>query len=120
MADDDFQAWTLCWEVNQRFQVKRKPHSSYTSICIGCHQRAEAWSSTYRSEFSTLAVYCPEGHTEWMKTSEADVCVRCNQDFILKVSSRSQLCPREGCQRVLVVDEEVVRKRLGRRVELLG
>src|SRR5271167_2851791 len=105
MADDDFEAWKLCWEINRRFHVKRKPPSSYTGVCIGCNQRAEAWSSLYRSEFSTLAVHCPEGHMEWMKTSEADVCARCNQDFVLKVSSRSQLCGMEGCRRLVVVDE---------------
>lgn len=81
--------------------------------------RSEAWSPIYRSEFPSLAVRCPEGHTEWMKMSEADVCTQCNQDFVLKVSSRTLFCAVPGCRRVLVVDEDAVRERLQWKVEIL-
>ncbi|KAH8654592.1 hypothetical protein BGZ60DRAFT_532960 [Tricladium varicosporioides] len=119
MDDDDFEGWTICWEVNKRFQVQRKHSTSYDCVCVGCNRRTQTWSSKYRSEFPSLAVQCFEGHLKWMKGTEADICGRCNQDFTLKVSSRSQRCAIDGCRRLLIVDEDVVRKRLESNAELL-
>ncbi|ORY13151.1 hypothetical protein BCR34DRAFT_275221 [Clohesyomyces aquaticus] len=114
---DDMETWKLCWEVSRLFQIQRptgKDAPSFAdNFCIGCRTKTEPWSSKYRSEFVQVAAQCTtEGHLKTLKDSDADVCMRCNQDFVMKVVKREQGCPEEGCRRVLTVDESTVVKRL--------
>ena len=116
--DDDFETWKVCWEVARTFHVKRDMTFSYAVQCIGCGKKAFPWSATHRSELITLAVKCSAGHLDWIKTSLTDVCARCNQDFVLKLVKREQICPNDGCRRLLLVDEGVIIERLARKPAL--
>jgi hypothetical protein len=113
MADDNLEEWKICWQVNHAFTKKRITPLNYPVVCIGCGDRALPWSSTYRSEFVTIAPQCPQGHTHWLKSSDIDVCAKCHQDFVLNASTRQQVCPKEDCRRMLMIDEDVIRNRLG-------
>ena len=113
MEDDDFEEWKLCWQVNYVFNIKRPRSLGSPVLCIGCGERAMPWSSTHRSEFVATAIRCPVGHLDWVKSSDVDICAKCNQDFALRVSRRQQVCSTEGCRRFLVVDEQVIKNRLG-------
>jgi len=112
-AEDDFETWKLCWEVSRLFQKERFFPPSADNLCIGCDKKSKPWSSKHRSEFVQLAVQCSaKGHLDSLRSSDADVCMRCNPDFVVKVVKREQTCPEDKCRRVLTVDEKAVVKKL--------
>ena len=110
--DDDFEAWKLCWKVDLAFQVRRKQPSLTSYLCLGCGKDTQPWSQTFRSELVTSAIECSKGHKDWWHPT-MDTCSKCHQDFVLRTSKREIICRAEGCRRYLIVDEEVIKERLG-------
>jgi hypothetical protein len=113
MADDDFENWKLCFNINLTFQVLTK---AGTWGCLGCNSVNTSPDPSYRSNFPIIAASCPAGHNSRMNIEAVGACPSCDQDLVLKISTRKQECFQEGCRRLLVVKEEVVKKRVVRSV----
>jgi hypothetical protein len=95
--DADFDAWALCYRISRLFIVERFFPSNETITCFACQKKdCQPWSKKYYSNFIKRSLRCSVGHLNYYD-EDADVCARCNQDFILKLVKRQQICPREWC-----------------------
>ncbi|KAF2803117.1 uncharacterized protein BDZ99DRAFT_453887 [Mytilinidion resinicola] len=109
MADEDFENWKLCFNINLSFQVLTK---AGTWQCLGCDTTHTSPNPSYRSNFPIIAAECPAGHNNRLNIEAVGACPSCDQDLVLNISTRKQECFQEGCRRLLVVKEEVVKPRV--------
>ena len=109
MADEEFDSWVMCWEVNMAFQVKVKPG---VWKCLCCGRGCSSKNRSYRSEFIIVATECPIQHLRELDISTDGVCDECDQKIVQKVLQREQKCFESGCNRLLTIKEGVLRDRL--------
>ncbi|KAM7207858.1 hypothetical protein V8F20_001900 [Naviculisporaceae sp. PSN 640] len=109
----DFEAWKVCWEVNLAFY---EPLIG-SLTCLVCRKATDYGLGTHRSTLWT-ATRCGSGHGQgnlWVEPGTSlGVCQKCDLDFLLNVLKGKYTCRREGCRRLIRVNEVAVRKRLNK------
>jgi len=107
-----FLPWAICWEVNLAFYER----ADGPQTCLVCSKTNDYGPDIYRSTFWT-AIRCWSGHGQG-NYDECDagagpgICAKCDQDFLLSVLNAERKCRREGCRRLVRINEGLVRKRL--------
>lgn len=113
MEGSDLEDWTLCWKVNLVFhKAIKKGHWK----CIVCYKEHEDSEIGFRSEFGQQAVACSAGHCDdlWFWSNGlSGPCPECDQDLVLNISRRKQECFKEQCHRILNINVQVIKDRLG-------
>ena len=113
MEGSDLEDWTLCWKVNLVFHKAIKKGSWK---CVVCHKEHEDSEISFRSEFGQQAVACSAGHCDdfWFWSNGlSGPCPECDQDLVLNISRRKQKCFEEQCHRILNINVQVIKDRLG-------
>jgi len=111
IQDDDFDAWKTCWEVNLLFY---RPASG-PQTCVVCLQTNDYGPGVRRSTF-WMATRCLAGHGQGILDqgappgSSPGICAKCDQDFLLNLLKGKHGCKREGCRRLIRINEAMVRK----------
>lgn len=119
-TQDDFEAWKTCWEVNLLFyKPARGPQT-----CVACRQTNDYGPGIRRSTF-WMATRCLAGHGQGTLdildkrrpvppggSSSPGICAKCDQDFILEILKGKYGCKREGCRRLIRINEGMVRQAL--------
>lgn len=109
---DEFESWKICWEANLAFfELADGPQT-----CLVCSTTKTYPPGTYRSTVWT-AVRCWSGHGQadfdkCAPDASPGICPKCDQDFLLDVLRGKHHCRREGCRRLVRVNEGVFRKKL--------
>jgi len=110
MEESDFDDWTLCQHINERFYEKLLVPLQ----CILCSSVTQPDGERYLSTFWTLTS-CWGGHTQ-IPSEQHDttcagikpgVCDVCDLYFVLNVAKGQLLCRQEGCRRAIRVDYDI-------------
>ncbi|ORY11830.1 hypothetical protein BCR34DRAFT_564736 [Clohesyomyces aquaticus] len=114
MNDEDFSAWTTCWKANLYFY--REAPGPLT--CISCSSTQDASDGNMHSSFWMEATRCLAGHrqvsaTETSEDTNLGVCSTCENDFVFDIVTGKKVCRREGCRRLVRVNESEVKIRIG-------
>lgn len=109
----------ICDEVNLRFRRSSKKKIS----CIVCSSIDDGFAM--RSNFWIQATYCSAGHrqatfVELGRYPKLGLCEKCNYTYVFGVLNRKYTCRREGCRRIVRVDEAAVREKLSLDKNLLA
>jgi len=120
MGDDNFEDWKITWEANLGFHTR----ISGSLKCIICGTVNDYPEDTRRSNFWLDGTRCSAGHrqatsAETKEDPQLGVCASCDQDFILKVLTGKIQCRREGCGRMMRLNELAVRSKLSYDPELM-
>ncbi|KAF1993728.1 hypothetical protein P154DRAFT_57690 [Amniculicola lignicola CBS 123094] len=114
MDGEDFEAWTICWRANLWFhQTISKPLR-----CVECDETFTYPQDSHHSRFWVRATRCSAGHRQ-ATTAEAHgetdmgVCSTCDQSYVLEVVKGKKECRREGCRRVVSVNEAEIKRAIG-------
>ncbi|KAM7218488.1 hypothetical protein V8F06_006092 [Rhypophila decipiens] len=109
----DFEAWKVCWEVNLAFYEPLRGKLT----CLVCKKVHDYGQGINRSTL-WMATRCGSGHGQGniavQPGTSLGICAKCDLDFLLNVLKGKYKCRREGCRRMIRVNEGVVFKRLNK------
>ena len=113
MDHNDFVDWQVCWHANLLFH-KRVIKSQKCILCSEVHNYA---NNTRRSSFWLDATRYSAGHRqatqiETQGTPSLGVCATCDQMYMFDIVKGKHTCSREGCRRLIRVNEAELREKL--------
>ncbi|KAF2478155.1 uncharacterized protein BDR25DRAFT_365224 [Lindgomyces ingoldianus] len=114
MNGEDFQAWTICWKANIWFH---RPISKPLK-CVECDETFTYPQDSHHSNFWLEATRCSVGHrqattAEMQGETCVGVCSTCDQNYVLDVVKGKKECRREGCRRMIRVNEATIKRMIG-------
>jgi hypothetical protein len=114
MDDEELRAWKTCWRANLwLYQSISEPLR-----CVACDKTYNHHHPRFHSNFWVEATRRSVGHLLMTVTETSEdlclgVCQTCDQNYVLDVVTGKRCCRRDGCRRVVRINEIEVELKVG-------